>query len=498
MKVVKRVFVGIGIFLGLVLALAIIGVGYLFVVPSGSLFGYHLVTYNKDTYSSAHYLEDDATSIEISAGAYDIDLQVENSTDRYLSTQLVRDVTALLKTGEGDICTTFTYDRLTRRLMTSVYEPSGLKLRGEGKIIVKISSSILLDISSLYLKTTRGNMLVHGNNNININNLNLTTKYGSIELADVSLKGHLNANIGAGDLTAHSNTKINLTKTTIKTGSGQVNLNVQSTNYSFGNFEYNNTSTGYLYLPATNSLTYTGKGGKVFIEEIGQLDFNSKNTNLTINNITSGAYINMTGEGSVSINNCAGYSEIVTNSGNITINNSSAILSLTSTSGNIKVQNASVLVDATTKSGNIFISYPDSTNFYQQDSASRQALATTTSGKVELYGVDYVDVSVKSASGSVFVLFHDIASKQSKIQTQSANVYAQVPKGTPISGDTNGAPYIVRILSNKTPTISSGFGEVIHSEDNLFIVYAYDANTSTAAQLDIICVDGKATVTNGI
>ncbi|MFQ6773063.1 MAG: DUF4097 family beta strand repeat-containing protein [Clostridia bacterium] len=502
MKVVKKIGMALLILVGIVVALFLILVGYLFVMPSHSVFGYRLANYSESQVVTSNYNfdYDDVEYLDINTRMYDLNIYSSSNLHNKISATTNRDLYGFFKADQGDVTTKFDYDPSTKTLTANLYEPFGIKLRGDCYITIGIPQEMLAHLKGITLTTTRGNMNVgSGAEEMYSSNLALKTSSGVITLNNIGLMGTLEANIGGGQLTATTKTEMMLTSTYITSGKGKTNFNINTDKTMvFGDFVYNNTSTGYLYLNTIESLEYKGNGGNVYVKNVGILDYTANNTNLNVENIVYSSNITATGEGNVNIDTCQAYCDISTNYGDITIANANDKLSLVSVSGKITISHATKLIDATTTSGNINISFDNSVPFYSASTSYRQVLATTTSGRVTLSGVDYINVHVKSSKGYANIVFHDMASAESVLQTKSAQAFVQVPRGTTLTGDTNGADFIVTIISNVTPDVDAGFGKVDQTADNVYKYLAYGADINTEAQLSILSEDGYVYVTNGI
>lgn len=501
MKVVKKVGIALMIVVGILLALFLIFVGYLFVMPAHSLFGYRLANYskNKEISSSASVVGLTTENIVLKSGAYQLNVVVTDQENNRVTATMSRDLFGLVKANQGDVRYEFEFDHSTNSLIGTVCEPEGLKLRGKCYVTIFIPATLVSDAETIRLESSSGAMTIGADYDFEHDNLSILTKSGAVVLDNVNLTGNLSAEINAGSMTTTERSSLNLTKTHITMSKGKVNFTEKGTNgYTFGEFVVDNSSTGYLSATKVDSLVYTGNGGRININTINDIDANGVNTNITLNKVNAGAYINITNEGSINIDETNAYCDLYSSNGKITINKSNSKLSLSTASGAVTVNSATEYVDVTTGSGNINVTFADNVGYYNGSNSLRQALVTTKSGEINLKGVDYANVESRSASSKVYVSFHNIADAESKITTKGAPVSILAPKGNSPAEDPNGDKYAITIVSTTTPEIYAGVGRMEHSEGNVYMCYAYGADINTVARLIINTESGYVFITNGI
>lgn len=501
MKVVKKVGIALMIVVGILLALFLIFVGYLFVMPAHSLFGYRLANYskNREITTTASVAGLTTENIVLRAGAYQLNLIVTDQENSRVSAIMSRDLFGLVKASQGDVKYNFEFDHSTNSLVGTTYEPDGLKLRGKCYVTVYIPAALIADVGTVRLETSSGAITVGADYALEHDNLYLVTESGEIVLDNVDLTGELTAELHAGSLTTTERTKLNLTKTKITTSKGKINFTEKGSNkYTFGDFVVDNSSTGYLSATEVDSLVYTGNGGKINITTINDVDINAVNTSVTLGKVDAGAYVNITNEGSISIGEANAYCDLYCANGKITIDKSNSKLSVSTSSGAVTIKSATEYVDVTTISGNINVTFAEETGYYDTTNSLRQALITTRSGAVNLVGVDYANVESKSGSSRVYVSFHNIADAESRITTKGAPVSILAPKGNSPAEDPNGDKYAITIVSTTTPEIYAGVGRVEHNADNVYQCYAYGADLNTVAKLIINTESGYVFITNGI
>lgn len=501
MKVVKKIGIALSIIVGILLALFLIFIGYLFVMPAHSLFGYRLANYsnNKVITTRASVTGLTTERIVLNSGAYQLNVIVSDEPSSVVSAITSRDLFGLVKADQGDAKYVFEFDHSTNTLLGNIYEPEGIKLRGKCLVDVYLSASLIADVDYIQFASTSGAIYVGGDLEFVHDNLHIITNSGAVVLDNVNLSDEFTADIKSGSITTTERTKLNLDKTQISVSRGKINFAEKGAGlYTFGDFVVDNSSTGYLSATNVDTLVYNGNGGKVNITTINSVDLNAVNTNVTIGKVNNGGYINIKNEGSINIDETNSYCDLYTKAGKIVINQANSKLSLATNSGAITVKSATEYVDATTGSGNIDITFAENVGYFIGSNSLRQALITTRSGKVNLKGVDYVNVESQSSSSKVNVSFHNIADAESKISTKGAPVSILAPKGNSPTDDPNGDKYAITIVSTTTPEIYAGVGRVEHGADNVYQCYAYGADINTVAKLVINTESGYVFVTNGI
>ena len=380
MKVFWKYFL---IIILLLIGLCALGVLYLFFVPGSSLFGITYISYHND-YNSNPYDCASIDTIELNSRTYSVSIVPASSENISLKVYANSVGFVLEKNSDVNIQAEVEDGVLT----FNVDEPYGAAITNESYIQLRIPTSKSFNIM---LKNNNAQTNID-NENLKINNLIYTTESGNFNFSNGEISGNIEANIERADFIIEENAKTNNNNVTLSATSGyfEVLKNV------LGDIYIESNKNAVICIKECNDFrsNMNEAGGRIEIETAFYVEINSSDTNIYINNITSGGTISLTKAGKVKIDNVLATMDITTNSGEISIKNSTAPLILTTDDGKISVNSTYSRVTANSKYGDINVNFNENAESYQNNPNSRMLQAITNNGKITSSGVENVIITI--------------------------------------------------------------------------------------------------------
>ncbi len=381
--------------------LAAIGVLYLFFIPGSSLFGLCYISLNENHFSTAYSVDSNSVeTVRLNSRNYDVEIVATkvDSNEIYVKVYANSFGFVLKKYSTVSINANLT----AGSLQFDVSEPKGACVKNNSKI-------------TLFIPEGFGSNLILSNNNANtvlntekytISNLTCNTNNGNFNIENAKINGKIAVSLNKGNFTLGEAVNLNKNDLDLSTNKG----NLYATSSELGDVVVKKNDRAMINIKSCSKFEFKKQsaGGSINIGEVGEIAINSSSTNVNIDNIKTGASIDLTAGGQVYVKNVEATSTINTHDGDITVDNASYTLSLsTSGNGDIVVKNTKGSLFAETRYGDITVKFDETADSYATNKSSRLLQAKTSSGKIKAEGADNVNVEV-NGNGSAEIYMHDV------------------------------------------------------------------------------------------
>ena len=384
-----NVFVSILKILIIILAIGVAAVvllmGAMVIFPGFSLFGIHYVS--GDSRSMGYYYDVTATDADgvnnveqwaavdkvlIVTDSWDISLRAVTENDTPYNEVGIETIVRRNYRGfaTNDVSTAefsgYTFEERSDGyyMIMTMTEPTGFISKTNASVSVLLNSSLLADkdliIQTNGGKVTLGNKVEEGSVTTSIENLEINSSGGEVDLRDVTISNMLTVNKKSGNLyvTKDLNCGVELN---IASGYGRAEfLNIGTESSSKDLIIQNLYNSTILFDTIYGNFSLDGSGGYVVgdcvqgavlvnaqtcdvrITDVnGVIDFTNRDGSLTVKNANSNVFTTITnGDGSVNITNLLAESNIATDSGAVNIEQVNSNISVKSNSGRIQLTNA--------------------------------------------------------------------------------------------------------------------------------------------------------------
>ena len=441
-KVGKYVIISLLLLLGL----CCVGVMYLFFMPNSTLF--HITYINKhNTIQTNRSDINNVSTIKINSRAYD--LLIVETEDETIHAEVFSNSFGFVLDKNKDVNVAVNHSGGVLEL--NVIEPHGFAIKNDSYIKVYIPNSKEFDLSinNISAKTTIKS------SNLQINDLTYSTKSGSITLKNGTISGMLDIDLNSGSFNIGPEFVTNNNEVILKLTTGKFN----ATQSILGNVNIEKNNRGIININQCNTITddVAVAGGQLNINKCFSAFITTSDTNVTIGEITSGAAIELTGSGKVSITTLSALSTVKTVSGNIKITNAFYNVKLESDTGNILVESATMLVSVTTNYGMAEIHFNQDIPHYSADSTikTRVLHARIKDGKLIATGVEHIGDQTEetgiaiTGNGSINLRMTNVKGTNS-ITGNSGNVYVVVDKASEFVLETQSNTGNVRVNLTQT------------------------------------------------
>lgn len=397
--------------------LAAIGFLYLFFIPGSSLFGLCYISLNDNHFSTAYSVNSNSVeTIRLNSRNYDVEVVATkaDSNEIYVKVYANSFGFVLKKYSEVKINSNLT----AGSLQFDVTEPKGACVTNNSKI-------------TLFIPERFGSNLILSNNDATtvlnaekytISNLTCNTNNGNFNIENAKINGKIAVSLNKGNFTLGEAVKLNNNDLDLSTNKG----NLYATNSDLGDVVVKKNDRAMINIKSCSKFEFKKQsaGGSINIGEVGTVAINSSSTNVNIDNIKTGASIDLTAGGKVYVKNIEATSTINTYDGDITVDNATYPLSLSSSgNGDILLKNTKSSLFAQSKYGDITVKFDETADSYSTNKSSRMLQAKTSSGKIKAEGVDNVNVEVKD-NGSADIYMHDVVG-ENVVFTSSGRIYVE-------------------------------------------------------------------------
>ena len=480
----KKVGKYLSITLLLLLGLCCVGVLYLFFIPNASLFNITYINHNKHIKSNS-YSAEEISHVVVNSRAYDVEVVSSGSSEVKLEVFSNSFGFTLTKNQNANLSASVVNNVLT----FNVTEPYGAAVKNNSYIKLHLSSNYAVDLTLNNLSATT----VINSNDAKINNLNYSTSKGNFKFKKGNILGSLNLDLNKStfSISEEVNTQSNNVK--LKLSSGKFYAEKET----LGEIEILRNNRGVISVQECSRLTenVSSAGGQINVVKTSYVNILTSDTIISINEITHGANIQLTGSGRVSIETLKTISSIKTNSGNINIKNAESNLTVHSNSGNIKVDSARTIVSVRTQSGRAEVHFGDDVESYINSTEGftyRVLNARINNGSLTATGVEHLgaveDVEGVEilGSGRVSIKMNNVFGIN-EIVGNNGNVNVVVNKASVYTLNTQSESGSVRV--NLTQTIQfNGYTTIEPTPTNV------NCSTVSANKLSISTTKGSLLV----
>ena len=409
----------------LLTGLFMVGLLFLFFVPTSSIFGITFISYN-DRLISKDYNISNVNKIVVDSRSYDIELVAVNNTNCSLRVESHSLGYVLQKNSKVKLEEEFSNGVLTFTLT----EPYGAAFKNNSLITLYIPKSKAVNVN---LKNKNATTKID-NADLKIKNLSYTAEDGVVNLKKATILGKLNLNLNKTDFRVSPDVNLNGCNVDLQVTTGSFDASKST----IGEINILSNERGVILLNACSAINQSKQttGGRIQANKVNTISFSGSDTNLKINEVSTRASIKLTTSGKVSIEKLSGIADIVTNSGSIKIKNCTnnlTSLTILSKSGDVSVNNAYNKVFVETTSGNINVNYAENAGYANSSNQNiRYLKALTKTGKIVAEGVNKTDIEIKD-DGTAEITYEKFNSNQnliSNINSKNGNVYIKVKKAS--------------------------------------------------------------------
>lgn len=399
------------------IGLCAIGVLYLFFVPNSSLFGICYISYNKEYFSQRYNTEEFAVN-KIVLNSRDYELVVQNSsnnnTDIYAKVYSNSFGFTLKKHSQVNI-----ESKLVEGCLTiDITEPYGACIPGRSKITMVVPANFSADLA---LSNHNSSTTIEAGS-LNISNLACTTNNGEFFVNACKINGKISVSLNRGNFTLNKAVQLNTNNLELKTNTG----NLYASEVELGNVKITKNNRAMIKIKSCVSfdLNNTTAGGSVEIGTVGEFSVNSSDTNLSVNQITTGGAVVLSKSGKVKIGEINAQTSIKTKDGNITVDKATSPLFLVTTgSGNVVLKSTTSSLFAETTYGDITAYFAEESASFADNTNARRLQAKTSSGDILASGVENVNIEV-TGKGTVKLYMKHVL-KDNEISINSGSAYVE-------------------------------------------------------------------------
>lgn len=441
-KVLKRIFVYLGVAIISLVATVVLCAGFLFFYRDGNIFGFQYISRKDVIYASVEQNLSATEKIEINGNNFDITVQC-SSTAKNLRGAMRNNVFGYTTKKKASANFTLEYKADEKRAVFTVQEPSGWLSKNKSYIVVIIPEDVALNRCSISVSSNKGNITINGDELLEAGEISVKSSKGDVEIKNSKLTNNVRFDVGSGDFkideTCSSDGKINVISSV---NSGRVLLNkIDSEKLEIDKCEVEKLVKGEIYLLKANELYSANNiqgGGKIIVKDIVSAKFASQDTDVSIENIsgTVMSVLELSGVGDVKIVGAKCDLKIIAHNGKVVVENPFKTVNVTSDDGNITINNATFYVSVSSGGGNINVNFSEGAgNYSSTDEASaRKIFATTMNGTITINGLQ--NGEIKATNKGVINLIYNKVVGNNSVSGKNGLVNIIVPApGTPVGSD---------------------------------------------------------------
>lgn len=397
------------------IGLCAIGLLYLFIVPNSSLFGICYISYNKNFSSNIFNTEENAINqIVLNSNNYDIEFATSTDNSVYVKVFANSFGYVLKKNSQVNINTSL----LSGKLVINIIEPTGACVQNNSKIKVYLPANYEVN---LMIDNNNAETVID-NEDLVFSALSGKTNNGKINILKCKINGSISANVNRGNFTIGANVQLANNNVEFNSNTG----NFYGEKSTFGEFVVKSNNRAMIKIDqcAKFTLKKQSAGGSVKINNVGEVEVVSSDTNLDFGTVVTGASITLNKSGKVDIAKIQALATIQTYDGNIVITEATSALSLTTKhNGNIIVKNTQSSVLAETVYGDISVYFDAEAESFKDNPNSRKIQATTVDGKIIVSGVENVSVDI-TGKGSASIYMSNVIG-ENHVKAGKGNAYIE-------------------------------------------------------------------------
>lgn len=359
---------------------------YLFFVPGSHLFGLQYISINERLFSEAY----DANSVnKIILNSYSYNTRVIAVSGDDISVMVYANNIGFVLKKNSAVAINPVIDGNT--LTFNITEPHGATYAGESRVELRVPSTKVFDLKLINYKAS-----TNVSAELNINDFTYNTSKGDLILNNATINGTLDLTLNNATATLGTELVTNDNNVILDIDSGKLN----TTNHTLGNVSVEKNEKAVILLGNANSITMNSisSGGRIEANSVGNINIQSSDTNVYVQEVRDSAAIILTSSGKVNIDTLNTAALISTNTGDIKIGSSTSPLTLSSEHGDIDVLDTTSSVNASNKYGYINVIFNEDALSYSIDSISRKLIAKNENGKITCLGAENVDIKATNNS----------------------------------------------------------------------------------------------------
>lgn len=441
-NVIKRIFVYLGVAIISLVATAVLCAGFLFFYRDGNIFGFQYISKKEVIYAKVEQNLSATEKIEINGKNFDIVVQC-SSTAKNLIGAMQNNVFGYTTKKKAVASFTLDYINSEKRAVFTAKEPSGWLSKNKSYIVVVIPEDVASNKCLISVSSNKGDITIDGKELLKAGELSVKSEKGDVQIKNSLLAGDIKLDVGSGDFsideTCSSEGEINVIS---NINSGKVLLNkIDSTKLKIDKCQVEKITKGEIYLLKANELYSANNiegGGKIIVKEVVSTKFASRDTDISIENISGNvpSVLESSGTGDIKVINSKCELKVVAHNGKVVVDNPYKSLNVASDDGNISVNNATLYVSVSSGNGNINVNFSDSAGNYSSADAepSRKVFATTINGNITIKGLQNGEVKATN-KGTINLVYNKVVGNNS-ISGKNGFVNIVLPApGTPIGSD---------------------------------------------------------------
>ena len=399
-KAFKMIFIYLGVILLALVATVIFCAGFLFFYREGNIFGIQYISTDEVIYAKENEDMSELETIEVYSESFEVRIGVNSGVENLIGA-MNNEVFGYAKKAKAHTSFGLEYYEDTKTAVFSSTQPKGWLNKRKAFIQIAIPENMATSNVDLVVKTEKADIKIGGDKLLSVGNLVIDTSKGDAKLSNVNIDNSINAIIGKGSVYIDETCKTtNSINAVVSVGSGTVNFaKVNVEQFKLDLVEIKSISKGKIGIRQVNRLETNGNiegGGKIEIGDVGLVDFESLDTDISIKNINGlldpraeKSLIIITGRGDVFVENVKTDLEVDGYNGDIDINVATETVVLRANQGDVRIGNAVKSVAIDTTYGNIDVSFVASEATYTPTNEIKHITATTSNGHIIVKGLQH-------------------------------------------------------------------------------------------------------------
>ena len=497
-KAFKLFFIYLGVLVLALIATTVFCGGFLFFYRDGNIFGVRYISTKQIIQANESEDMSDLSKVKIKGDDFDINISV-NSSVTELKGAMYNKVFGYTYKDKAQAEFALEYDSVTKTATFDIKEPSGWINKKSSYIQIAVPVDLALKGFDLEVSGDKADINIsEDEHEFNIKNIKLQSTNGNVVIKDANIVNNLTVSIGKGDFKIDKTcTSSNNIDAVLSVGTGRIDLSkINLDKFTFGTIDIKKNKHGEIGIMKCRKLITDGdieSGGKIYINNVGFVDFISKNTDLIIGSITDIdiSRIKLSGIGDIKINSANCPLELETYNGDIKVGTSSGSMILKANQGDILVSEALGYIAADSVYGKIKISFSESANGYDEIGQHRAVQATTKNGSIEVVGLEK-GVVTATDKGRINLRYNKVVG-DNVVNSKSGSIYIVVPN--PESASSNECAFNLKVETEISSDIKVGvagsIGKVDSTESGIFeYTNIYNSLSSTKNNLQVKSTNG--------
>lgn len=437
-KVIKRVFLYLGVALISLFATVVLCAGFLFFYRDGNIFGFQYVNINDSVYAKSDKNLSATEKIEIYGQNFDVLVRASDTASELMGVMKCK-VFGYTRNFKNNTNFTLEYNSAERKAVFTSTEPTGWLSKNGSYLAIVIPEEIAERGCSIKIKTNKADIELGGDEVLKLGEVSVESNKGDFTATNVTFCGNISLDVGKGDFVIDETcTTSQLIDVSLQVGSGRVGLNKIGSGFNVDRCVVNGISSGEVYLLKAKELYSSGNvkgGGKIVVQQVESVNFSSEDTDVSIGQITSTVQSNIksSGSGEIEIKSCKGDLKIEAYNGDVLVEHAYGETVITANQADISMPSATKYVSATSNYGNVNITFDSGANDYSSASEKpeRAVFASTVDGHISIKGVQNAIINA-SNKGRIDVVYDKVLG-DNNITGANGNVNIIVPDDKPLN-----------------------------------------------------------------